>query len=156
MRRVILSMALGVIPFGAPSAHAQTEAPSVSIESCIAAAGASNVALQACKGRVSEPCLERPGGETTAGAGMCFVAEEAAWTAQLNAALARAQTDTTRASFLARSQEAWRAWREAECRYQASLYEGGSLSRVIAANCVADLTADRAIALLYAERTADH
>jgi uncharacterized protein YecT (DUF1311 family) len=145
-------MALALLPLSAPSAQAQTETPSASLDACIGAAGASRVGLEACKGRVSEPCLEQPGGDTTGGAAMCFTAEARAWTAQLDAALTRAQADATRAGFLTQSQDAWLAWRQAECRYQASLYEGGSLARVIAASCAADLTADRAIALLYAER----
>ena len=151
--RLVLIAALALFSLSTAPARAQSEVIDVSIEACVDAAGASIVALQGCKGRVSEPCLEQPGGETTAGARLCFLAEESSWTAQLQAALARAQADASRADFLRQSQDAWNAWRQAECRYQASLYEGGSLARVLGASCAAELTADRAIALIYAERT---
>lgn len=87
----------------------------------------------------------------------CWQGEVAVWRSQLSAALDRARDGATpaRAEALAQSQERWTAWLEAECRYRALMYEGGSLARVIAAHCVADLTADRAIAFLYEERNAD-
>jgi uncharacterized protein YecT (DUF1311 family) len=151
MGRVILVIAMALAAFIAtPPAHAQTR--DASLDGCVAAAGRSRVALEACKGAMTEACLESEGGETTAGAVMCFDAETRRWTAQLDAALGRAGADDTRAAFLAQSQQAWTAWRQAECRYQASLYEGGSLARVLSASCFADLTADRAIAFIYAER----
>ena len=155
MRRVGFLFAFALALWGAPPAFAQSEAPSVSLDSCVAAAGVSRVRLDACKGAIAEPCIETPGGETTAGLMRCYVAETEACAVQLDAAFARAQADDARAPFLAQSQEAWAVWRQAECRYQASLYEGGSLARVLAANCSAAITADRAIALIYAERTAE-
>lgn len=153
MRRVVFIVTLALLPLPAPPAHAQSQTGGQALETCLAAAGASMVALQACKGALSEPCLDQPGSETTVGSVQCLLAEERGWSAQLDAALARGRANAPRAQFLQRSQEAWTAWREAECRYQASLYEGGSLARVLTASCRADLTADRAIALLYAERT---
>jgi len=134
-------------------ASAQADAAAPALDACVAAAGASRVALEGCKGAVAEPCIETEGGETTAGMYRCYDAEMRAWTSVLDAAVARAQADDTRAPLLLQAQETWRAWRQAECRYQASLYAGGSLERVLAMSCLADLTADRAIALIYAERT---
>ncbi len=134
-------------------AAAQTSAPSSApLEACIGAAGASLAALQGCKGVVAEPCIEAPGGETTAGMVQCFGAEAEGWGALLEGAIARAQSDVQRAPLLNVSQMAWATWRDAECQYQASIYAGGSLARVVAASCVADLTADRAVALIHAER----
>lgn len=139
-----------------PPAGAQTQPSTDAVATCVAAAGASRAALNACKGGLLEPCIEAPGGETTGGMVSCYDGETRAWTSLLDAAVARAQGSESRAAYFAPSQEAWRAWRQAECRYQASYYEGGSLARVLAASCFAELTADRAIALIYAERTEDH
>jgi uncharacterized protein YecT (DUF1311 family) len=154
MRQAVLILALVcALPATPEVARAQAMQADASLDRCVAAAGASEVALQACRGSVSEPCVEQPGGETTAGSVRCFDAEAQAWGALLDAAVARAARDASRASYLSSAQEAWRAWRQAECRYQASMYEGGSLARVISSSCSADLTANRAIALILAERT---
>lgn len=126
------------------------------LEVCVEAADSSRPALNECKGTLFGQCVEGAGGDTTAGMVRCYDGETSAWTALLDAAMVRARAREDRAFFLVRSQEAWRAWRQAECRYQASYYEGGSLARVLAASCFAELTADRAIALIYAERTEDH
>ena len=96
--------------------------------------------------------METDAGATTYGMVQCFGAETSAWRALLDDALARAMTNAERATLLAHAQEAWTAWRDAECGYQASLYAGGSLARVLAASCINDLTASRAIGLIYAER----
>lgn len=154
MRRVAMMgvLVLGCLSAPTPAA-AQASAPSAALDSCVDAAGASRAALEGCKGAAAEPCIEQPDGETTAGLLRCYGAEALAWTAVLDGALARAMEDERRVAALGAAQEAWRLWRDAECRYQASLYEGGSLAPVLAGACNADLIADRAIALLYAERT---
>jgi uncharacterized protein YecT (DUF1311 family) len=144
------------ICLSAPSpATAQASAPNAALEACLSAAGASLAALEGCKGAVSEPCMEAPGGDSTGGMRQCLGAEARAWTAVLDGALANASEDEARASALGQAQDAWRVWRDAECRYQGSIYAGGSLESVVAGSCFADLTADRAIALIYAERTQD-
>lgn len=155
MRRVTALVFL-MACLGAPApAAAQASNPNPGLDACVAAAGASRAALEGCKGVVAEPCIEQPGGDTTGGMIRCYSAEALAWTAVLDAALAQARENEPRAAALGASQEAWRLWREAECRYQASMYEGGTLAGVIANSCNADLTADRAIALIYAARTED-
>jgi uncharacterized protein YecT (DUF1311 family) len=154
MRRAGLTLLFAFACLAMPRAvFAQTPAPADGVAACVAAAGASRAGLNACKGVVLEACTETPGGETTGGMVACYEGEARAWTALLDAAVVRAQAGESRAAVFQQSQEAWRAWRQADCRYQASYYEGGSLARVLAASCYADLTADRAIALIYAERT---
>ena len=156
MRRVAIALLLAFACLALPRpAAAQTPPAADTVATCVTAAGASRAALDACKGAVLEPCIETPGGETTGGMVGCYDSEARAWTALLDSAVTRAQASDARAPFFAQSQDSWRAWRQAECRYQASYYEGGSLARVLAASCFADLTADRAIALIYAERTED-
>lgn len=148
-------VALALSGVEAPVAQAQPQSDGNALETCLGVAGDSRVALARCKGVIAEPCIEAPGGETTAGMVQCYGAEAEAWSVQLAAAVARARADAARAPYLAQAEDAWRAWAQAECRYQASLYQGGSLARVLSASCTADLTAERAIAFLAAERSAE-
>lgn len=156
MRRWLAGILFAGACLSAPTpALAQASAPDASLETCLSAAGASLAALGGCKGTVSEPCMEAAGGDSTGGMRQCLGAEARAWTAVLDGAVARAREDEARAAALGQAEEAWRLWRDAECRYQGSIYAGGSLESVVAGDCYASLTADRAIALLYAERTQD-
>ena len=99
--------------------------------------------------------MSAPDGQSTMGMIECEDREAAAWQALLDANLARLDgDDPTRAERLSAANSAWTAWRDAECAYQASEAEGGSLAGVIAAGCHSDVTADRVIALVWAERSA--
>lgn len=142
-----------------PHARAQQQAPASEgrIAACVERAGAQLSQLQKCKGAEAGLCSQTDAGSTTAGSMLCWQGEGAVWRGLMERAIerARAGASPARAQALAHSQERWLAWRESECRYQALYFEGGSLARVLAAHCVADLTADRAIAFLYAERNAD-
>jgi len=44
---------------------------------------------------------------------------------------------------LVASEKAWIAFRDAECKYQASGFEGGSMQPMVYANCLQSLTEDR-------------
>lgn len=161
MRGILAAIALACAAFaGLTSAQAQQQAPPSDdgVVACVERAGASLFGLQKCKGAQAGPCTETDQGSTTAGSMMCWQAEGAAWRGLMEQAIERARTgaSSARAQALAASQDRWLAWRAAECQYQALIYEGGSLARVIGAYCVADLTADRAIAFIHAERNADH
>ncbi len=155
MRRMVMTVALALCGVEAPLAQTQPQSEGGALETCLRAAGDSRAALVRCKGAIAEPCIEAPGGETTAGMVQCYGAEAEAWLVQLAAAVERARADAERATYLAQAEAAWRGWVQAECRYQASLYQGGSLARVLAASCTADLTAERTIAFLAAERSVD-
>lgn len=156
MRRIVMVFALiaaGCSPAASPQSAQATQQPA-SIDACVAAA-ASQEALWQCKGTVANPCMDRPEGLTTMGMIECQSREGQAWQALLDAHLARLRAeDASRAALLASAVAAWGAWREAECVYRASEAEGGSLAGVIAAGCHSDITADRAIALAWAERSA--
>ena len=157
MRRVGLALVFAFAFQTAPTTAAAQDSGDWdgALEACVVSAGPSRASLADCKGSLAIGCVEGAGGDTTAGMVRCYNGEAHAWATLLDAALERARVDESRVAMLAQSQEAWEAWRQAECRYQASHYEGGSLARVLAASCIADLTADRAIALIYAERTGD-
>ena len=85
----------------------------------------------------------------------CYAAETAAWNALLESSLGRARDNVNRRGLLDSAHEHWLSYRQSECAYQASLYAGGSLARVLQADCFADLTALRAIGLIYAEHLTD-
>ncbi len=154
LRRILIAFALcaaSCAPSPPESAQAQQQP---SIEACVAAA-ASHDALWRCKGAVADPCMNAPDGQSTMGMIQCQDREGAAWQALLDADVARRERDDPgRGERLAAANAAWSAWRDAECAYQASEAEGGSLAGVIAAGCHSDVTADRVIALVWAERGA--
>jgi uncharacterized protein YecT (DUF1311 family) len=152
MRRVLLA-ALMALACADPASAQRAEPSAVDLASCVAAAGGSRVALEACVGVIFDPCIETDGGETTIGMAQCYRAEGVAWTAELESALARATEDEARRPWLGPAQDAWSAWRDAECAYRASLALGGSMARVLSAACLADLTAARAIDFIHAERS---
>ena len=153
MRRTLVILALiaaSCSPVAPQSAEAQQQA---SIAACVAAA-TTHDALWQCKGVAASPCMNTPGGETTMGMIDCNGREQEQWQALMDAEIARVNADDDgRSAQLAASNAAWEAWRQAECEYQASEYEGGSLAGVMAAACSADLTADRVIALTWAQRS---
>jgi uncharacterized protein YecT (DUF1311 family) len=165
MRRTLFALAL-IAASCSPAPPEATEGPQpavqqpsavqqhTSVEACVAAA-TTHEHLWQCKGVVAMSCVDTPEGQTTAGMIECQSREAQAWQALLDAQLARLQADDpARNEPLAAANAAWRAWRDAECGYQASEAEGGSLASVIAAGCEADVTADRVIALTWAERAA--
>lgn len=140
-----------------------------SIETCIAEnAGRDRLGLERfCMGRVAEPCLETPEGQTTHGINQCYGRETAAWDVLLNrawpdlrararemdlgndvAAMNLPSADRT----LLAAQRAWLAWRDAECAAQAAEWGMGSFRTNIHAFCWHKLTATRAIEFLVRMR----
>ena len=129
-----------------------TQAEVDALEVCIIEAGP-EAALRQCRGLVSTACMEQPGGETTAVQLACVRRELAIWTHELEkaerdmtAALETAYTPSRPEAFQA-AQEAWHDFMRAECRQQSLLFEGGSFQRVLVADCVMRLTAERAVEL---------
>jgi uncharacterized protein YecT (DUF1311 family) len=154
MRRTLAILALiaaSSSPVAPQLAAAQQPA---SVAACVAAANTHD-ALWRCKGVVAGPCIDTPGGETTAGMVQCNMREAEEWQALIAVEIYRLNAeDASRSDELDSANDAWAAWGVAECEYQASAYEGGSLARVVSAACFADITADRVIALTWARRNA--
>lgn len=106
---------------------------------------------RACIGQISRACHDAmgDGGDTTAGMVACAVRERDAWGEVLHQSaesLRQNESQTQRAA-LAQMLEQGEAWMLARCGYAASIYEGGSLARVVAAQCQRDTMAERAIDL---------
>jgi len=152
MRRMLMVAALIAAACAPAAPHSAGAQPQASIAACVGAAMTED-ALRQCKGIVAAPCLVAPGGETTAAALQCEARERDQWSAVLDAEIARLEAESPeRSAHLAAASAAWETWRQAECAYRASEYDGGSLANVLAASCFNDLTANRAIALILSRR----
>lgn len=98
-------------------------------------------------------------GGTTLGITACLAAETEAWDVILNRNYkvimremkamdaASGGAGLSRAEALRAAQRAWIAFRDAECRRLFAEYQDGSIRSVVAAGCMLDLTAKRALEL---------
>ncbi len=102
-----------------------------------------------CIGRISKPCMEEPGGETTAGMKICANREVEAWDAQLNAEYKRllGGLEGKSAEKIRSAQRAWITMRDGDCGLSYDAFEGGTIAGVIAGSCMLDHTATRALQL---------
>ncbi len=108
--------------------------------------------LPECMGEAANTCQSVPGNDTTIGIAQCIQAETAVWDTLLNeqyklrrAELAEQGPDL--ANQLRDAQRAWITYRDAECGLQYSLWSGGSIRTIVAANCLMTETAERALEL---------
>jgi hypothetical protein len=148
MRIVLLAIVCVAGCAAIQTVSAQDSQDSV-IEVCLAEAAGPD-ARRACVGRHANACTQAPGGDTTVGMVQCATAETRQWEAVRDrqiAALRARETETQRALLEAALAEHAR-WAQANCGYEASRYEGGTLARVIAATCMRDETAELTLSLL--------
>lgn len=148
MRTLIFALVTSLVAVAAhakaPTLDTPTSADRKAFQACLAKGD-----LPACLGVLFTPCTQSLGEETTAGAVTCFVREEALWREQVGVHVTAMKADRspTQGQALAKAQAVWEEWRFAKCREEASDYEGGSLARVVMAQCLRDESAARAIAL---------
>ena len=121
----------------------------VSIPACLQSAGVGADKARACIGRVADPCLETPDGQSTPGSVDCLMTETKAWDDILNAEYKRLLPLLSKeaAADVTKAQRLWIQGREADCRVPYYFYEGGTIVKVLGAECERDHTADRAILL---------
>lgn len=151
MLRVVVVMALAVLactPVRADEFESFNPAP---LDACIAAAANDRAALRACLGAGARPCIEAEGG-VTHGYVLCWSSEADAWRARMTGASAYlanyvSYRDPQR---LAAANAAWEAWAQAECEYWAYEEGGGVGEQVDRVECLAEVTAERAIDLIMA------
>lgn len=124
----------------------------MTIETCLQDHTGLQERLANCPGIFTERCIaNREGGETTIGMVQCSDEEHGAWDARLNTVYGELRArfaGQTAADTLQQAQRDWIAFRDAECRFQASIYEGGSIAQVISVGCHSDMTARRALELI--------
>jgi uncharacterized protein YecT (DUF1311 family) len=119
------------------------------IASCLKTERAAERAGHACVGRISKPCMQEPGGETTAGMKMCTGREVEAWDALLNAEYQRllGVLEGETAEKIRGAQRAWITMRDGDCGLSYTAFEVGTIAGAIAGNCQLDRTATRALQL---------
>ncbi|MFZ2029014.1 MAG: lysozyme inhibitor LprI family protein [Vitreimonas sp.] len=119
------------------------------LTNCVASAGQTRAALEACKGAGARPCIEAD--SSIMGLVLCWDREATAWQQMADRAFeTRRHSEPERRASLIAARLAWESWRDAECEYRADEPAGGSGVQVDRVRCIAELTADRAIALLSA------
>jgi len=102
-----------------------------------------------CVGRISDPCLQLSGHESTTSMVDCVDTETSVWDGLLNADYQRlfGALGDKAAESVRQAERAWIAARDADCKVPYDIYEGGTMARLDAANCVLDHTAERVLQL---------
>lgn len=133
----------------AVEAEGQAVADTTLVRECLATLSARGAPARVCMDIVTRSCATQPDGDTTAGAAACEERGRYAWSAMLaeaSAALEDGMSNTERERFAA-AQDAWSAFRDAQCAYEAALFEGDALQGVERTACERRLTAERTIAI---------
>jgi uncharacterized protein YecT (DUF1311 family) len=120
-----------------------------------------------CIGKMSRPCMEEPGGYSTAGMATCTFDEADAWDVLLNRYYGHARVlardldagdqenfpeYSVRAETLLAAQRAWITFRDANCAAEYAQGGSGTIRQLFGASCHLHMTAKRAIWLFnYSE-----
>jgi uncharacterized protein YecT (DUF1311 family) len=156
------------------AAAQEPPAPAPQVAACVAAADRDPEAERACVGAAALACIEAgPDGQTTVGMMECYMAETAAWDAELNAVYASlvALAEAMAAAYppegepaagdpaagghpalLRDAQRAWIAFRDADCAEAAGYWGEGTMRLVAGAECMMERTAGRTLELLEKRR----
>jgi hypothetical protein len=127
-----------------PAATAQAP-PQGAIERCIAATTMDQAARRNCVGQVTRACIEsEDGNSSTSGVVDCATAERTQWAALREQYIARlrARESESQRTMLDTMLTEHESWARTRCAYAASLYEGGSLARVLRTTCLRDAEAE--------------
>jgi uncharacterized protein YecT (DUF1311 family) len=119
------------------------------LRECLDTLAARGAPARACIDIVAKQCGSEAGGESTAGALACEEREGEAWSTLLGEAtgtLQKAMSNTERDRF-AEAQDAWGAYRDAECAYEAARQQEPAQQSMDRASCLRRLIAARTIAL---------
>lgn len=133
------------------------------IDGCLAASAESGEnPVSLCIGAISGICMEEHEGQSTAGMTECMARETAAWDAILNdqwpKLLTQAKEMDAASSLpeggssheaLRAAQQAWLAFRDAECAFAYSTGQDGTMRTLLGARCLLDMTAYRVIEFNY-------
>ena len=134
------------------AAREPTKEDSAAIEQCVVDAKNDPYA---CLGLVEKPCQDTEAGQTTYGAMLCADRETVVWSqrAKASADAITAKLEPARLKLFKAADDAWVKYRNAACAYESSIYLGGSLAKVVAADCMLRETADRALDLADDEKS---
>jgi uncharacterized protein YecT (DUF1311 family) len=143
--RALLAATLLASAFTLPAVADDAE----TISACLKAERSAERDGHACIGKLSKPCMAAPGGETTAGMIQCSDREIKAWDALLNAEYKQLieKLEPKSVERIRAAQRAWIKMRDGDCGLSYETFEGGTIAGVIAAGCMLDRTATRALQL---------
>jgi len=147
-----LAFALAAIAQGTPArADPFDSYQEGSLLECVVNSGSDQAALHRCVGSAANPCSARDGGATSSYV-LCWSHEADSWRALMHGAIGdlNQRNPARDPQRLAATSAAWEAWAEAECDYWAWEEGGGSGEQVDRVQCLARVTAERAIALMVA------
>jgi uncharacterized protein YecT (DUF1311 family) len=147
---LIATLFAGALSFPAAAGDSET------IAACLATERGAQRDGYACIGKISEPCMAAPGGDTTAGLIQCHDREIKVWDGLLNGEYKQllAKLEPKSAERIRRAQRAWIEMRDGDCGLSYETFEGGTIAGVIAGSCMLDRTATRALQL-YKLRTSN-
>lgn len=152
--RAVAALFVVLAACATPPAAADDLTPEVAVEitqACLAVRIGFGEKRESCIGEVSRVCGERlgEGAATTQGLVECAALESEAWRRLIDhhATALRTSQSATQNALLESALATGERWTRDRCAYDASLYEGGSLARVLAAQCVRDTLGMRAIDL---------
>jgi uncharacterized protein YecT (DUF1311 family) len=119
------------------------------ISACLAEAKGDATRERACIDRMASPCMQKPEGQSTPGMVDCLMQETKAWDDILNAEYQRLLPllKAEAAGDVKKAQRLWIEARDADCRVPYYLYDGGTIVKILGAECERDHTADRAIVI---------
>jgi len=139
-----LTLACGLI-VSVPLAAAADDASVIA--ACLREQSEASKDAHACIGRVAEPCMQTPDGQSTQGMVACSQREEKVWDGLLNEAYRRLLKGlkAEAAEDVRKAQRIWLTLRDADCRVPYYFYNGGTIVQVLGAGCLLEHTADRAI-----------
>ena len=102
-----------------------------------------------CLGIVVDECLDIPVNQTTAGMVQCSSIALEGWDLLLNGTYqsVMSNADSGMKSTLRSAQRSWIAYRDAKCAVWLALYAGGSMGRLLGADCMREETARRTLDL---------
>lgn len=119
------------------------------IRACLDQADAAGGVDVACENVAMDKCVADPRNETTQGSIQCSDASTKAWDTLLNQFYRKGlqSLNDEGKKTLRDAQRAWIPYRDKSCAVWRSVYEGGSLGRQLAADCIRAETARRALEL---------
>ena len=119
------------------------------IEACLAKARRNSQHARGCIGEATRVCETLREMANQAGIQDCMKREAAYWDKILNDRYQQLLANISKKNTvkLKAMQRSWLAWRKEKCKLAYMIYEGGSMARVMAANCMMETTGIRALEL---------
>jgi uncharacterized protein YecT (DUF1311 family) len=145
MRTLLAALAATMLISTAPALADDAE----TLTQCVDTERKANRDARVCIGKISDPCLQGSGSDTTTSMVECVDREATAWDGVLNAEYQHLieSVPATAIDSVRQAQRAWIALRDADCKVPYDIFEGGSMARIDSANCVLEHNGSRVLQL---------